>query len=188
MRIVGICGEPATGKTTLANNIMSFDTYGIKQHGVLRYMEPINGLGPIVLGIYEGDTFDGTDKLSMAVIDDAENFMYALIQGNPDACVLFEGDRLWCPRWAKFLTCELRHVNARFYRLYINTPELIKRHTHRAVETGKQQDPKFIMSRKTKYDNLNQQFPGMFQRRANNTKEDGELVAKEIMQFFQTGV
>jgi adenylate kinase len=183
MKIVGLCGVPGTGKTTIMRELMEGYTYNIVKHGTLEYMACYNNTNrPFVLGKYTGDMFDGTDKLSMAVINDAEGW---LSQNNrPDVHVLFEGDRLWCPRFVNFIINELK---AEFFFIYvlIDTPTLVKRHTERAA-VGQRQDTKFIVSRHTKYKNLIGMFPGIFQKRTNNNHCDLIKIVEEIQLFLET--
>ena len=92
MKLIGVVGEPATGKTTLVRAVLQRlgDDYTHFKYRLVYGRQYPNGL--FVLGIYpEGETFGGTDRLSMAVQPDAIRFLKKV----PDhAIVLFEGDRL----------------------------------------------------------------------------------------------
>jgi len=186
MKIVGLCGVPGTGKTTIMRELMGGYTYNILKYGTLEYMIPgyNSNNKPFILGKYTGDMFDGTDKLSMAVINDAEGWLAEVNKNNPTCNVLFEGDRLWCPRFVNFIVNELR---AEFLFIYvlINTPTLVRRHTERAA-VGHRQDTKFIVSRHTKYTNLMNTFPGLFQKRTNNNHGDLIKIRDEIQLFLET--
>jgi len=92
MKLIGIIGEPATGKTTLMCSILKRlgDDYMKFRYGLLRGRAYARER--YVLGIYRtGERFAGTDRLSMAVYSDAIKF----IKSRPaSAIVAFEGDRL----------------------------------------------------------------------------------------------
>lgn len=183
MKIVGLCGEPGTGKTTVMRAVrkhFNAKRWFEQKYGTLEYLEHYDS-ATYVLGKYTGDMFDGTDKLSMAVINDAEGFLKQ--EDAPHVRVLFEGDRLWCPRFVNFCVNEL-NAEFLFLRLYIDTPSLVKRHTERAA-AGHRQDVKFITSRHTKYNNLTKAFPFIFARRANNTEDDLNRIVEEITMFME---
>jgi len=188
IKTLGICGEPGTGKTTLVKKLLLNEEYHQFKYGTLEYMVPKENMNaPIVLGKYDGEMFDGTDRLSMAVINDAENWLKSLYEQEYEANIIFEGDRLWCQRWVNLIINNGGQCQYKFIRLYIGTNELCNRHTQRAA-LGHRQTAKFILSRKTKYDNLQKEFPGLFQRRANNSEHDAKIIIDEIKLFFQTGV
>ena len=92
MRLVGVIGEPATGKTALMRAILERlgDDYEGFKFGLLRGRKYVGEL--YVLGIYRaGELFAGTDRLSMAVQPFAIKFLKVI---PATATVVFEGDRL----------------------------------------------------------------------------------------------
>jgi hypothetical protein len=179
MKIVGLCGEPGTGKTSIVRELLTNeDVWQHRKAGALEYLEYKEG-NIFILGKYDGDYFDGTDRLSMAVINDTESFLIS--RNTPTTRVIFEGDRLWCPRFIGTLITLKAEI--KLIRVYCGMPQFIERHVARN-KLGLKQDPKFINSRKTKYDNLMKQFPGLFQRKVNSTIGDLLAIATEISQFL----
>ena len=90
IRLIAIGGEPAVGKTTIVTRVkdsypdMKYFTYGL----VKGYHSKSANL--FIIGIYIGDTFDGTDKLSMAAQPVFIQFMTSLLaKAVLDATVLF---------------------------------------------------------------------------------------------------
>src|SRR6516162_1720991 len=94
MKLVGVIGEPATGKTALMRVVLARlgQAYTPFKFGKLLYGRQYPG-SLYVLGIYVGaETFGGTDRLSMAVQPVAIRFLRNLAPKR--AIVVFEGDRL----------------------------------------------------------------------------------------------
>lgn len=82
-----IVGETGVGKTwVMVELIKHFDLDRTGKFGLVNYHH--NG-SVIVTGKYDGSTFQGSDKLSMAVMSDVEAFVYT----NKDKTIFFEGDR-----------------------------------------------------------------------------------------------
>ena len=82
--IIGNCG---VGKTWIMKQLITKLNLTEKgEHGLVRYVT--NG-NTIVTGVYNNEVFDGSDKLSMAVMRDVVNF----VEKNNNKTIIFEGDR-----------------------------------------------------------------------------------------------
>lgn len=82
--IIGNCG---VGKTWVMRKLIEKLQLTEKSKvGLLHYLVNENN---IVTGVYEGGVFDGSDKLSMAVMRDVQKF----VAENQNKNIFFEGDR-----------------------------------------------------------------------------------------------
>lgn len=159
MKLIGIVGEPATGKTTLVRAVLKRlgNEYTPFKYRLVYGRQYPSGL--FVLGIYrDGEMFGGTDRLSMAVQPDAIRFLKKV----PDhATVLFEGDRL---TRAGFLRAAGEGLL--LFVLEASPSEKEKRHRQRADS----QKPTFHRSRATLVQRIASDFPS--QRLRNETATD----------------
>ena len=90
-KLIAIGGSPGTGKTTLMRKFMEGKTWIECQPAKLVTAMYNEELDLYILGKYaEGETFAGTDRLSMAVQPEVQ----AWIQTH-NCNVLFEGDRIF---------------------------------------------------------------------------------------------
>ena len=176
MKIVGICGEPSTGKTSLMRKLMAkLSVEWI--HDRFKTLDYFYDERHVVLGKYSGEYFDGTDSLSMAVVVDAEAF---LLECQSDV-ILFEGDRLFCSR---FLLACLRATKAcRFVQLIYTSDTFLVRREDRAMRGIKQADS-FIKGRRTKYGNLRKDFP-FIEVMQNNNLDEQQAIIKNLMDWIQ---
>jgi hypothetical protein len=176
-KIVGICGEPGTGKTTLMRALMA----ELAGHWIAgRYGTMDFNLGDdryIVLGKYTGQYFDGTDALSMSVINDAEDFLRA-----PEKCsvILFEGDRLFCQRF--LLSCLNTTKTCKFIQLFWDVETCTARRLQREKE-GINQSMTFLSGRRSKYNNLRKQFP-LMEVRMNRDHAEQAALLEEIIRWI----
>ena len=95
MKVIAIGGEPGSGKSTLMKEILKhLEKYVyIKCYDSFKLVPYIQCGSVYILGKYdEGETFSGTDRMSMAVQPEAIKFLASL---NKDSIILFEGDRLF---------------------------------------------------------------------------------------------
>lgn len=111
LKAIYLAGVPASGKTTIMrevrNRMMSsavpFERgtlHGVMAGNVFAY------------GVFDGSLFEGTDRLSMCVIDDAIAHVKEL-QGGADRHVLFvEGDRLFCERFLRAASATVIVIDA----------------------------------------------------------------------------
>jgi len=165
VNILAIAGYPCTGKTTFMRELIealgglpdrSERKRSLLEYHLIHPTATTHG-DVVVFGKYSGDdTFGGTDKLSMAVEADAEDFI-----SRPPAginAVMFEGDRL---ATAAFL----RHINStkqplRLIVLKIEDALLKERRADREFAVGKSQDATWLKGRESKVDTLAQNFFG----------------------------
>lgn len=98
MKVIGIGGEPATGKSSLMEALMNHLGQGrLYKSGLLVYHH-FPEASAFVLGKYgDGQKFEGTDRLSMAVQPHAFGVLAAWGRDKSfrESTVLFEGDRLF---------------------------------------------------------------------------------------------
>lgn len=152
--ILGVGGEPATGKTTLFRRVRS-ELPGspvIFKHKSLQG-ERWDEARVLFLGFYEeGDRYGGTDRLGMSVQPDAADFLRTGLASLPGPLsswtVLFEGDRLFNDR---FLTGPCAEVGD--LRAWILTVEPDAKERRRRAR-GDAHTETFLKGRSTKYSNL----------------------------------
>lgn len=145
LTIIG--GLPVSGKTTIMKQIREQLGQGVKrQYGLLRYETYPDH---VVLGIYDDSTFAGTDKLSMAVMEDTLLFLKENTKK-----VLLEGDRLFT---SKFITAtqDLGYNVNILICVVDNLNEIL----HRYKKRGQMQNQKFLKGRHTKIQNIQKAFP-----------------------------
>lgn len=143
-RVLAIGGEPGTGKTTLIKKLKDDYTTIPFKYGLVRG-EYDKEKKVYFIGVYDGSTFEGSDKLSMAVNKDFVKFLNYLNEG----IVVFEGDRLFNP---SLFRLDFPFV---IYALTASTEELNRRYNRR----GSNQSETFLKSRKTKIKNILFEFP-----------------------------
>ncbi len=157
-QVIAVGGEPATGKTTAMLAILS--TLGELQPFEFGRVKGYVAHGPkvILLGIYDGKTFAGTDRLSMTVITDARKLLEWL-KGNGQKkfrgyTVLFEGDRLFNQAFLR--DCIAAAEQTRFFVLEVSAEEKERRHKQR----GDTQSASWLKGRATKTKGIIDAFPG----------------------------
>lgn len=142
LRVIAIGGEPATGKTTIMR--------GLKPGGEPFQSGKLRGThdrarGIWWLGIYDGDTFDGTDRLSMAVQPDAEAFIEE--HKGERGAVIFEGDRLFR---GSFLSFVKERCDLSVFVIEADAEAKERRHRGR----GDSQSETFLKTQRTKVANI----------------------------------
>ena len=160
MEVVALGGEPATGKTTLALELIkqipedSFEEFKVGQLRGRKYEKS----GILIFGIYEENeeqNFQGTDRLSMSVMPDAKEAISNLEEyfGKNDWTIFFEGDRLFTEKFImhiKTVMGESAKKDLTLFFLEVDQDVLDYRHEDRNDD----QSEKFINGRKTKYRKL----------------------------------
>jgi len=169
MKVVGVIGEPATGKTTLMREVLARlgPDYTPFKFAKLLYgrMYPRDRY---VLGIYrEGEPFAGTDRLSMAVQPVAIRFIHKV---SPKAIVLFEGDRLTRQGFLEAAAGSLH-----LFMLDTSHAEKMRRHRDRHDTQPEQ----FHRSRATLIKRIADAFPVV--RLVNETPDDLAMNAGRII-------
>lgn len=156
-QIIAIGGEPATGKTTLMNLLISRlggnQSFKKFSYGRLKGMFSVKE-NILIFGLYDGQMFSGTDRLSMAVMPDAVKFMESEHIGNEfkDTVMIFEGDRLFNVRF--LLTCRKVAPTA---IMVLETSQETKDQRH--IKRGDNQSEGWLRGRKTKIKNILEQVP-----------------------------
>jgi hypothetical protein len=168
--VVAIGGEPATGKTLLMLKLI--EKLSAETEGFTFTFKKLRGtsFGNVhVFGIYNGQTFQGTDRLSMAVQPDAIEFIGHLPSTDR---VVFEGDRLFNGK----LFVQLSKLGRSLQVVLLQASEGEKVRRHRLREDD--QTPAFLRSRATKYRNIaNGTYPGSSEVQAEWHLRQSELPA-----------
>jgi len=184
MKIIGIGGEPATGKSSvvqcwaLDGEKISEQVITANNGKVIKKTLKQHRVGNLVIFGHYGDdiAMGGTDTLSMSILPAAIQWVRS--RANDKTCnydVIFEGDRLFNSKFITFLK-EYPQVEAHFYILQAAEPILNERHAKR----GDNQDEIFLKGRNTKYKRLIEQFPDI-KVRTNNTMNDRLEIIREIL-------
>lgn len=179
MRVIAIGGEPGAGKSTLMNEILDKYSWKLEYDKVKLVPYLTNTDGVYVLGKYfeEGQTFSGTDRMSMAVQPEAIKFLASL---PGDSIVLFEGDRLFT---ASFLEHCLDNYDLDI--IYLETDKIIREERYK--ERGSNQNEIWLQGRETKIANILSNMMLMFNttKFKNNNKEDQQVVVNHIMKYLE---
>lgn len=100
LKTIYLAGVPATGKSTIMREVRKrvLPTETPFKHGCLHGVQ----CGSVyAYGVFDGSLSEGTDRLSMCVINDAIAHVRKL-QAEIGKCVLLvEGDRLFCERFLR---------------------------------------------------------------------------------------
>ena len=169
MKCVAIGGEPATGKTTLVKEILKDQQMQDYKFGLLRG-HLLESLNLLVLGIYNNDTFCGTDKLSMAVNSHFLKFLQITKRN-----FLFEGDRL-------FSKNNLEYINKLHETKVLILENDKKTLDNRHLSRKDNQSVIFKKGRKTKILNIKNHIPHQLHTLSNIN--DIILLKKDILKFF----
>ena len=147
-KIVAVGGSPGTGKTTLFREFMkNYEWEKVEPKKMLPALY-CKELDLYILGKYEeGETFAGTDRLSMAVQPIATEFVKETASH-----ILFEGDRIFNQSFLEMcmgLPADLQVV-------FLKAPKSVLE--QRYQDRGSDQSEQFLKGRETKYSNLLSNF------------------------------
>ena len=170
-KLIAVGGQPGTGKTTLFRKFMEDKKWIECEPAKLISAMYNEELDLYVLGKYqEGETFAGTDRLSMAVQPEVQKWIQTI-----NANVLFEGDRIFNQ---SFLEFAMGLPQTDLQVVYLKVPkELLEQ---RYKDRGSDQSEQFLRGRETKYSNLLSNFelmPYITEFTNTNLEEQGKVLA-----------
>jgi uridine kinase len=147
-KVTIIGGEPCTGKSTLMKQIIKKE----KINEIFEYKKLLKGHQNekiIIIGLYEDQLFDGTDRLSMAV---QPVFIEYLKQQKPKKHIILEGDRLF----KKTLFDYILKTDIFFRLIILECSENIKKFRH--IARKDEQSQKWLDSKKTTIQNIKNKY------------------------------
>ena len=180
MKVIAIGGEPGAGKSTLMKEIISKYNW-LKVYDEVKLVPYLQYDCNYILGKYdEGETFSGTDRMSMAVQPEAIKFLASL---SNDSIVLYEGDRL-------FTSSFLEHCldNYDLEIIYLQTQKEVREERYK--ERGSEQNETWLRGRETKLANILSNMTLMFNvnKFKNNDKEDQQKIVEYIIKSLEGGL
>lgn len=148
-KLIAVGGQPGTGKTTLFRKFMEDkDWIQCEPAKLVSAMYNVK-MDLYILGKYEeGETFAGTDRLSMAVQPPLQEWIRA-----NNSNILFEGDRVFNQ---SFLEFAMGLPDTDLQVVYLKAPNDVLK--QRYADRGSDQSEKFLKGRETKYSNLLSNF------------------------------
>jgi broad-specificity NMP kinase len=169
-KIVAVGGQPGSGKTTLFRKFMEGKTWEKVEPKKMLPALYCKELDLYILGKYEdGETFAGTDRLSMAVQPVAQEFVTETTSN-----ILFEGDRIFNQSFLEFV---MGQNQTDLQVVYLKVPDSTLK--ERYIERGSDQSETFLKGRATKYNNLLSNFelmPYITEFRNTNLEEQGKVI------------
>lgn len=177
MKVIAIGGEPGSGKSTLMKKILTKYDW-LKCYEEFKLVPYMQYGYNYVLGKYDdGETFSGTDRMSMAVQPEAVKFLASLPD---DAVVLFEGDRLFT---ASFLEHCLDNYELEI--IYLETDKSIREERYK--ERGSNQNETWLQGRETKIANILSNMMLMFNtvKFKNNNIQEQEKIIEHVMKYLE---
>lgn len=153
MRIVGLIGEPASGKSTVFRNLLSKLGSGeVKKEGLVAYTEyPDDKV--FVAGIYDEQVFSGTDRLSKGCGPKYREWLAAKCAdpAYSDWVFYFEGERFSNSKFFDFFRDECSDVT--IYYLICDEETLNERNANRS-----NQNPSWRKGMATRMRNLREGY------------------------------
>jgi broad-specificity NMP kinase len=176
-KILAVIGRPGVGKTTLFKKFIE-DKEWEKQELIKLVPSLYNKkLDLHILGKYEdGEVFAGTDRMSMAVMPAAVEFVNTV-----NSNIIFEGDRLTSSTFFDLLS-SLPDTDFRIFVITAKEELLSERYEDR----GSNQSETFLKGRVTKISNIqtNMEFMFISETFINNNFDDQKVILTSIRDFF----
>jgi broad-specificity NMP kinase len=170
-KIVAVGGQPGTGKTTLFRKFIEDKTWIEVEPAKLVSAMYNQERDLYILGKYkDGETFAGTDRLSMAVQPPLQEWI-----ASHNCNILFEGDRVFNQ---SFLEFAMGLPDTELEVVYLKTTKEVLEQRYK--DRGSDQSEQFLRGRETKYSNLLSNFelmPYITEFSNTNLEEQGKVLA-----------
>lgn len=171
VKVLYLAGVPASGKSSIFRKLREryFTEPTEFTHGAAKGIEQGN---LAMLGVFDGTTFEGTDRLSMTVIGDAIDYAKKLAGDSGKHVLLVEGDRLFNERFLRETRAALILIDA--------APDVLEAR-HR--ERGDTQIPTFLKGRRSKVENFAKKHK--LRRVMNNNQSDQQRIVDGISNLIE---
>jgi broad-specificity NMP kinase len=170
-KIIAVGGSPGTGKTTLFRKFMEDKQWISTEPAKLVTASYNTERDLYILGKYEdGEVFAGTDRLSMAVQPNLQEWIQT-----HNCNILFEGDRVFNQSFLEFC---MGLPDTELQVVYLKTTKEILEQRYK--DRGSDQSEQFLRGRETKYSNLLSNFelmPYITEFSNTNLEEQGKVLA-----------
>lgn len=170
-KIIAVGGSPGTGKTTLFRKYMEGKDWIVGEPAKLVSASYNVDRDLYILGKYEeGETFAGTDRLSMAVQPPLQEWI-----ASNNCNILFEGDRVFNQSFLEFC---MGLPNTDLQVVYLKAPKDLLEQRYK--DRGSDQSEQFLRGRETKYSNLLSNFelmPYITEFSNTNLEEQAKVLA-----------
>jgi len=176
-KIIAVGGSPGTGKTTLFRKFMEDKQWIATEPAKLVSASYNTERDLYILGKYEdGEVFAGTDRLSMAVQPNLQEWIQT-----HNCNILFEGDRVFNQSFLEFC---MGLPDTELQVVYLKTTKDVLEQRYK--DRGSDQSEQFLRGRETKYSNLLSNFelmPYITEFSNTNLEEQGNVLTFLEKQF-----
>lgn len=170
-KIIAVGGSPGTGKTTLFRKFMEGKQFISTEPAKLVSASYNTERDLYILGKYEeGEIFAGTDRLSMAVQPNLQEWIKT-----HNCNILFEGDRVFNQSFLEFC---MGLPNTQLEVVFLKAPKDLLEQRYK--DRGSDQSEQFLRGRETKYSNIQSNFelmPYITEFANTNLEEQGKVLA-----------